>query len=67
MIEKMCLENLKNNKTNFAINKQNKKEYFGIKKYYDNEIMLNEDVGYSIGLAYNQLGGSVLKIECKVS
>ncbi|VFP83784.1 endopeptidase La [Buchnera aphidicola] len=68
-ISKICRKSVKKillnkNCNNIIIDKKNLKNYLGIKKYTYGKINKTNQVGQVIGLAWTEMGGDLLTIEC---
>ncbi|VFP79304.1 endopeptidase La [Buchnera aphidicola] len=68
-ISKICRKSVKKillekDINNININKKNLKNYLGVKKYTYGKINQNNEIGQVIGLAWTEMGGDLLTIEC---
>ncbi|WP_075434245.1 endopeptidase La [Buchnera aphidicola] len=68
-ISKICRKSVKKilldkNKKNIIIKKNNLKKYLGIKKYTYGKISKFNQIGQVTGLAWTEMGGDLLTIEC---
>lgn len=68
-IAKICRKSvkkilLKNKNCDIVINKKNLKKYLGIKKYTYGKKNKENKIGQVIGLAWTEMGGDLLTIEC---
>ncbi|VFP86107.1 Lon protease [Buchnera aphidicola (Cinara pseudotaxifoliae)] len=68
-ISKICRKSVKKillnkNCVSVIINKKNLKNYLGIKKYTYGKINKTNQIGQVIGLAWTEMGGDLLTIEC---